>query len=149
MCPMADDARAGGRRERARSFLRRNGMEPEDFDLQKGLEEYLREMRRGLSGEPSSLEMIPTYIELAAGQLRYYLPDSSRLGFCFSFSMEQLPNKDGRVNNLGKEVKAPEVLGALVGENLAAALREAGHRRPMKIVIVNDTVTAMLAGMAR
>jgi hexokinase len=193
-------------RERARSFLHRHGMEPADFDLQAGLEEFLQEMRRGLSGEPSSLEMIPTYIELAAslpigepviavdaggtnlrialvrfdrdlkpiiekyrkvlmpgverevgreeffsafaGQLRDYLPFSSRLGFCFSFSMEQLPNKDGRVNSLGKEVKAPEVLGALVGESLAAALREAGHRQPIKIVIVNDTVTAMLAGMA-
>jgi len=83
-----------------------------------------------------------------AGELRDYLPDSSRLGFCFSFSMEQLPNKDGRVNSLGKEVKAPQVLGELVGENLAAALRAEGHRRPLRIVIVNDTVTAMLAGMA-
>ena len=195
-----------GPREQARAFLRRHGMEPEDFDLEAGLQEYLQEMRRGLSGEPSSLEMIPTYIELAdsvpvgerviavdaggtnlrialvrfdrdlkpfienyrkvlmpgverevskqefyrafAGQLREYLPASSRVGFCFSFSMEQLPNKDGRVNSLGKEVKAPEVLGSLVGENLAAALREAGHRQPLKIVIVNDTVTAMLAGMA-
>ena len=53
-------------RERARSFLHRHGMEPADFDLQAGLEEFLQEMRRGLSGEPSSLEMIPTYIELAA-----------------------------------------------------------------------------------
>jgi len=201
-----EGASVSGPRERARSFLRRHGMDPQEFDLQKGLEEYLQEMRRGLAGEGGSLEMIPTYIELAstvpvgepviavdaggtnlriapvrfdadlkpvienyrkvlmpgierevgrgeffrafAGHLREYLPASSRLGFCFSFSMEQLPNKDGRVNNLGKEVKAPEVLGALVGENLAAALREAGHRRPMKIVIVNDTVTAMLAGMA-
>jgi hexokinase len=192
-------------RERARAFLRRNGMEPDDFDLEAGLEEYLQEMRRGLAGEPSSLEMIPTYIELPraipvgqpviavdaggtnlrialvrfdqelkpaiqdfrkvlmpgverevsreeffrtfAAHLRDYLPASPRLGFCFSFSMEQLPNKDGRVNNLSKEVKAPEVLGALVGENLAAALRAEGHRPP-RIVVLNDTVTAMLAGMA-
>lgn len=49
---------------RERAFLRRNGMEAEDFDLDSGLQEYLEEMRRGLSGEPSSLEMIPTYIEL-------------------------------------------------------------------------------------
>jgi hexokinase len=195
-----------GLRERARDFLRRHGMEPADFDLEAGLKEYLEEMRRGLSGEPSSLEMIPTYIELApslpvqepviavdaggtnlrialvrfdrelrpslekyrkvlmpgverevgreefyrafAAQLRDYLPASRRLGFCFSFSMAQLPNKDGRVNSLGKEVKAPEVLGTLVGESLAAALGEAGQGRPPKIVIVNDTVTAMLAGMA-
>jgi hexokinase len=194
-----------GPRERARAFLRRNGMEAEDFDLEAGLQEYLREMRRGLAGEPSSLEMIPTYIELPqtipvgqpviavdaggtnlrialvsfdrelkpvierfrrvlmpgverevsreeffrtfAAHLRDYLPASSRLGFCFSFSMEQLPNKDGRVNNLSKEVKAPEVLGELVGENLAAALRAEG-RRPPRIVVLNDTVTAMLAGMA-
>ncbi len=193
-------------RERARGFLRRNGMEAEDFDLETGLREYLEEMRRGLSGEPSSLEMIPTYIELApsfpvgepviavdaggtnlriavvrfdealhpviedfrklimpgverevskeeffsafAGHLEEHLRVSSRVGFCFSFSMEQLPSKDGRVNSLGKEVKAPEVLGQLMGENLAAALRARGHRRPPRIVIVNDTVTAMLAGMA-
>ena len=192
--------------ERARGFLRRNGMEAEDFDLEAGLREYLEEMRRGLEGQPSSLEMIPTYIELApslpvgepviavdaggtnlriavvrfdeayrpiiedfrnvlmpgverevsreeffsafAGYLEKDLRASSRVGFCFSFSMEQLPNKDGRVNSLGKEVKAPEVLGQLMGENLAAALRARGHRRPPRIVIVNDTVTAMLAGMA-
>jgi hexokinase len=195
-----------GPRERAREFLRGHGMDPAGFDLEAGLEEYQAEMRRGLSGEPSSLEMIPTYIELAeslpagepviavdaggtnlrvalvrfdrervpvienyrralmpgverevgkeeffrtfAGELREYLPSSARIGFCFSFSMEQLPDKDGRVNSLGKEVKAPEVLGQLVGENLAAALRAEGHRGRLRIVIVNDTVTAMLAGMA-
>ena len=49
-----------GPRERARSFLRRNGLAPEEFDLQQGLEEYLQEMRRGLAGEGGSLEMIPT-----------------------------------------------------------------------------------------
>jgi hexokinase len=193
-------------RGRARSFLRRHGMEPTDFDLDRGLEEYLAEMRRGLAGEKSSLEMIPTYIELGdtipvgepviavdaggtnlriavvrfdealhpliegytklimpgverevskeeffgafAGHLEEHLRASSRVGFCFSFSMEQLPNKDGRVNSLGKEVKAPQVLGELMGENLSAALLARGHRKPPRIVIVNDTVTAMLAGMA-
>ena len=193
-------------RAKARSFLHRHGMEPEDFDLEQGLQVYLEDMRRGLSGQAATLEMIPTYIELGqsvpagepviavdaggtnlriaqvrfdenlkpeirdfrkvimpgverevskeeffrtfAGHLEAYLPASSRIGFCFSFSMEQLPSKDGRVNSLGKEVKAPQVLGELVGANLAAALRERGHRQPLKIVIVNDTVTAMLAGMA-
>jgi len=192
--------------EKARSFLRRHGMEPEDFDLERGLAEYRAEMRRGLAGQASTLEMIPTYIELGqrvpadepviavdaggtnlrialvhfdeslkpvienfrkyimpgverevskeeffrtfAAHLEEFLPASSRIGFCFSFSMEQLPSKDGRVNSLGKEVKAPQVLGELVGESLAAALRSRGHRQPLRIVIVNDTVTAMLAGMA-
>ncbi len=39
-----------GPRERARSFLRRHGMDPEEFDLQQGLVEYLQEMRRGSGG---------------------------------------------------------------------------------------------------
>jgi len=202
----AEESSPRGPRERARAFLRRHGMEPEDFDLERGLAEFREEMRRGLAGEASTLEMIPTYIELGqevpigepviavdaggtnlrialvrfdrsltpaienfrkvlmpgverevgreeffrtfAGQLEQYLPHSSRIGFCFSFSMEQLPSKDGRVNSLGKEVKAPQVIGQLVGASLAAALRDRTGGRPLRVVVVNDTVTAMLAGMA-
>jgi hexokinase len=46
-------------------FLRRNRMRPHDVDFRACCAAYLDEMRRGLGGRPSSLPMIPTYIETA------------------------------------------------------------------------------------
>ncbi len=80
-----------------------------------------------------------------------YLKDtvnvSSRIGFCFSYPTEMLPTGDGRLITFTKEVKAPEVEGAAIGKNLLAALNRAGYGREKKIVILNDTVAALLASL--
>ncbi len=68
---------------------------------------------------------------------------SERIGFCFSYPAEILPNRDGRLIRFVKEIKAPEVEGALIGKNLLAAL---GMHKP--IVVLNDTVATLLAGKA-
>ena len=47
-------------------FLRDSGMHPEDISLDTTVEHMIEEMRRGLNGEPSSLAMIPTYLEVDA-----------------------------------------------------------------------------------
>jgi len=44
-------------------FFRKNGMDPEDIDIEQSCNVFLEEMRKGLSGESSSLAMLPTYIE--------------------------------------------------------------------------------------
>lgn len=51
-------------KQKAIEFLRSYGMDPADMDLDTCVETFLEEMRRGLAGQPSSLEMIPTYIDL-------------------------------------------------------------------------------------
>ncbi len=183
------------------SFLRDYGMSADDVDMDEICKNMLSEMESGLKGEKSSLEMIPTYVDVPAripslepvavldaggthfrsglasfkesgefqisyfskismpGTERYLSKDefflamadavrnivdrSDRIGFCFSYPTEIYPNRDGRLIRFVKEVKAPEVEGELIGENLLAAL---GVKR--KIVILNDTVATLLAGKA-
>ena len=43
-------------------FLRTEGVHPADIDFEQTVELFLREMEAGLAGEPSSLQMIPSYI---------------------------------------------------------------------------------------
>ncbi|MFC1780822.1 hexokinase family protein [Planctomycetota bacterium] len=73
---------------------------------------------------------------------------SSNIGFCFSYPTEIFPDKDGKLIRFSKEIKAKEVEGRMIGENLNAALAKAGHKNPKHVVILNDTVTTLLAGRA-
>lgn len=74
------------------------------------------------------------------------LDKSSNIGFCFSYPTEILPNKDGRLIRFSKEIKAKQVQGQLIGENLNLAINALGHRHKKHIVILNDTVATLLAG---
>jgi len=79
-----------------------------------------------------------------AAYLTEYKNVSDKIGFCFSYAVEIFPNKDGKLLEWSKEVKAPEVLGQMVGKNLLEAMGT-----PTKqIVLMNDTVSTLLAGQA-
>ncbi|MGI6684694.1 MAG: hexokinase family protein [Bacillota bacterium] len=71
---------------------------------------------------------------------------SSRIGFCFSYPTDMMPNRDGRLIRFTKEIKAGAVAGELIGENLLKALKERGYSEKKKIVVLNDTTAALLAG---
>ena len=58
-----------------------------------------------------------------------------------------LPNKDGRVIRFAKEIQAPEVVDQLVGENLIATMSSMNLQTPEKVVLLNDTVATLLAGV--
>jgi len=182
-------------------FLRANRLDPAHLDVPAICRAYVEEMERGLAGRPSSLPMIPTYIEtsrpLARGRrvialdaggtnlrvaavsfdasgtpvvegltrgrmpgvesavtreeffrtladaVRPHLADSDRIGFCFSYPAEITREKDGRLIQFTKEIKAPEVEGQLVGSGLLQALGASGRA---KVVLLNDTVATLLAG---
>lgn len=184
-----------------RAFLKKNRLDPAYLDLRGFCRAYVEEMTRGLAGSPSSLPMIPAYIEtsrelprgrrvialdaggtnlrvasvsfaesgepVVEGLTRHHMPgvdsavskqqffsvladavrphlrDSDRIGFCFSYPAEITREKDGRLIQFTKEIKAPEVEGQLVGAGLAQALSlDPGE----KIVLLNDTVATLLAG---
>jgi hexokinase len=193
-------------RKKVHKFLQRNGMEHRRIPFERAVREFLAEMERGLGGIPSSLQMIPTHIDVEqdiplekpvivldaggthfrvasvcfqrdgrpvienyekfpmpgtlreisradffstiAGYMSNVLECSSRIGFCFSYPAEILPNKDGRLLEFSKEIKAPEVVGQLIGGNLISAIRSAGYRGEEHVVILNDTVATLLAGRA-
>ncbi|MGL4346160.1 MAG: hexokinase family protein [Cellulosilyticaceae bacterium] len=184
-------------------FLSQKGMYFGDFDFQVECQKYIEEMTKGLQGEESSLEMIPTYIgvgeeiqtnkptvvidaggtnfrvglvnfdtcknpeisdfsktqmpgiakELSKeeffGTLVDYTKDvaakGNDIGFCFSYPTEITKQKDGVLTKWTKEVKAPEVVGELIGANLVEGLKK-NDNRDRKVVILNDTVATLLGG---
>lgn len=190
--------------KRAVEFLKSCHMDYEDIDIETYTNIFLEEMVRGLTGRESSLQMIPTYIDvdkeiplnepvivLDAGGTnfriasvhfneekkpvikyfkRHYMPGykgkvtkeeffriiaeymedfldlSRKIGFCFSYPVEILPDKDGRLIHFSKEIKAGEVEGELVGRNLVSAIRSRGYKEKKHIVLLNDTVATLLAG---
>ena len=79
-----------------------------------------------------------------AAYLTEYKDVSDKIGFCFSYAVEIFPNKDGKLLEWSKEVKAPEVLGQMVGKNLLEAMGTPNKH----IVLMNDTVSTLLAGQA-
>jgi len=79
-----------------------------------------------------------------AAYLTEYKNVSDKIGFCFSYAVEIFPNKDGKLLEWSKEVKAPEVIGQMVGKNLLEAMGTPNKQ----IVLMNDTVSTLLAGQA-
>ncbi|MCF7849838.1 MAG: hypothetical protein K9M45_13385 [Kiritimatiellales bacterium] len=69
------------------------------------------------------------------------------IGFCFSYAAEIQPNYDGKLLCWTKEVKIPELVGQMVGAGLLAELEDRGINGK-QVVLLNDTVAALLAGVA-
>ena len=193
-------------RKKVTDFLRRRGMDSERIDPARCTGEFLQAMRDGLAGRPSSLLMIPTYLDgagaLPAGEaalvmdaggtnlriarvsfdragkaeitgfrklpmpgtegtvtcdeffdaLAGYLldcdPAVSRVGFCFSFPTEILPDRDGRILSFAKEVDVTDAAGRLIGAGINAALRARGAAEK-QFCILNDTVAVMLSAASQ
>jgi len=92
----------------------------------------------GLDKEISAEEFFRTI----AGYISPLAERTERIGFCFSYPTEILPNRDGRLLQFCKEVRAPGVVGRLIGRNLLETLG-----KPEKhIILLNDTVATLLAG---
>ncbi len=81
-----------------------------------------------------------------AGYVADIIDKSKCVGFCFSYPIEMSPNKDGRVLYFSKEIKAPEVVGKMIGEGLNAAIVESTSSDAKQMVLLNDTVATLLAG---
>ncbi len=186
-------------------FLRKYQMDYLDVDIDLVIDSFLSEMRRGLAGKKSTLDMIPTYIEVGAdvptnkrvivvdaggtnfrvatvyfddqkkavienlrlykmpgiqheigkdeffkimaGYLKDVAGAAQNIGFCFSYAVEMSPNKDGRLIRFSKEIKAKDVVGQFIGENLNRAIVSMGLGGEKHIVLLNDTVVTLLAGV--
>ncbi len=106
------------------------------------IDDYSRYPMPGSKEEVSAAEFFGQLAEY----LRPVLEKSNRIGFCFSYPAEINPEMDGRLLKWTKEMKAPEVIGRLIGQGLIDALGAAGAGK--KIVLLNDTVATLLAGKA-
>jgi hexokinase len=82
--------------------------------------------------------------------MAYYIRDiiniSQKIGFCFSYPTEILPNKDGKLLRFAKEIKIKQVLGETIGQNLNLGLQRIGLP-DKQAIILNDTVASLLSGI--
>jgi hexokinase len=92
----------------------------------------------GLDREVSKAE----FFETMASHVRDHVTETDRIGFCFSYPTEILPDKDGKLLQFCKEVQAPGVVGEMIGKNLLETLGTPNKQ----IVLLNDTVATLLAG---
>jgi len=102
------------------------------------MSELINARMPGIDGEISKEEFFRTI----AGYVRPLAEKCDRIGFCFSYPSEILPDKDGILLQFCKEVKAPGVVGQLIGKNLLETLKMDNKQ----IVLLNDTVATLLAG---
>lgn len=100
----------------------------------------------GTDREISGSEFYHTIADAVLPYLKY----SKTIGFCFSYACEIQPDKDGRILNFSKEVRCPEAVDTLVGASLKKVLREEkGVEDEVHVVLLNDTVAALLGGYAQ
>ena len=85
------------------------------------------------------------FISFAADSLMDLLDITDRIGFCFSYSAEITPERDGRVVSIDKEVVVTGSEGKLLGASLIAELERRGIFGK-KLVVLNDTVAVLLGG---
>jgi hexokinase len=86
------------------------------------------------------------FFKIIAGYMSDHLDISHRIGFCFSYPIDILPDKDGVLVQFSKEIKANEVIGERIGSNLLSAIKSKGNKEKKHIVLLNDTVATLLAG---
>lgn len=96
------------------------------------------------TGSPASWE---EFISFAAGSIEPLLAEADVIGFCFSYDAEITPEMDGRVHRIDKEVNITGCEGKLIGEDLLKELERRGVSGK-KVIILNDTVAALLGGSA-
>jgi hexokinase len=186
-------------------WLKNVMVSPDAYNPDAILDSFLDEMEKGLNGKPSSLLMLPAYVNtthqvpqdtpvavidaggtnlricvarlnanheaelsdftkqampgrdhevepsefygVLADALRPFQNDFTRIGFCFSYPAETLPNCDARLLHWTKEIKIPGLVGELIGTGLLAELDARGIAGK-RIVVLNDTVATLLAGLA-
>ncbi len=108
------------------------------------VENFAQKPMPGLDREVTKEEFFATI----AGYMTDVVDVSSSIGFCFSYPTEILPSKDGRLIRFCKEIKAKQVEGELIGRNMVEAIEAAGYKGGRRIVILNDTVATLLAGVS-
>lgn len=86
------------------------------------------------------------FFDTIASYLDHLKNKATHIGFCFSYAMTITPEGDGKVIVFSKEIKAKEVIGSHVGASLSEALVARGWNKPEKIILLNDTTAALLAG---
>ena len=107
------------------------------------VENFKQSIMPGLKEEASKEE----FFKIIVDDIKDILDASENIGFVFSYPLEIFPNKDGRLIKFTKEIKAREVEGEFIGQNLLSAILKQGFVSNKKVIMLNDTVASLLAGI--
>ncbi len=97
----------------------------------------------GRQGQVSCQEVFDHFVQ----QIKDIADKSTKIGFCFSYPTQAMPNHDGKLLFMSKGVDIGDHQDMLVGECLRAALKKEGFDKDYQIIIVNDTLTTLLMGL--
>lgn len=86
------------------------------------------------------------FFDFLARELAEFLTHTTRIGFCFSYSVEILPSRDGRILALGKEVVIHGITGKIIGNELSKALIRKNLPLFSHLTVLNDTTAALIGG---
>ncbi len=100
--------------------------------------------KRPMPGRDAEVEAAVFY-QVLVDALERSADQFGRIGFCFSYPAEILPNRDGRLLAWTKEIKMPGLTGQCVGAGLLKAL-EARGIPGKQVTVLNDAVATLLAG---
>lgn len=115
-----------------------------DRDKKPVIEDYMMHQMPGSRGEISREEFYQTISKY----LEPVVHKSNKIGFCFSYATEILPNKDGKLIRFSKEVQVRDMAGREIGEDLRETLHSLGYPSDKSVVLLNDTVATLLGGKA-
>ena len=87
------------------------------------------------------------FISFVADNVEPFMAQTDLIGFCFSYSAEIMPDMDGRVNRIDKEVVVKGSEGKMIGASLSKELARRGYPGK-RVVVLNDTVAVLLGGAA-
>lgn len=88
---------------------------------------------------------VEEFFERVADYINPIADKSDNIGFCFSYPAEIMPDKEGKIMSLTKEVKVENAQGALIGKELKEKL-DGGSAK--KVVVLNDATATLLSGKA-
>ncbi len=128
---------AGGTNLRSAVFYFNAGNKP-------AFAKYRQALMPGLKNEVSKEVFFNTIVD----SISDILHESDKIGFVFSYPIEIFPNRDGRLIRFTKEIKAKEIEGQFIGENLMRVIRGRGFKNIKSIVLLNDTVASLLSGIS-
>jgi hexokinase len=108
------------------------------------IEDFANYSMPGTRGEVTKDEFFRTVAEY----LKPVIHKSNKIGFCFSYPTNMLPNGDGKLIRFSKEIQVKDMIGQPVGAGILEELKKAGYTEPKNIVLLNDTVSTLLGGKA-
>jgi len=95
-------------------------------------------------GKPCTWE---EFVAFVADNVEPFMDRADVIGFCFSYSAVIMPDMDGKVNRIDKEVVVKGSEGQMVGASLSKELERRGWPGK-RVVVLNDTVAVLLGGAA-